>query len=145
MGEKSRFCGKDLRKIVVNLAKFAYNNNMENNRSNDEKQPCTRTPQENKFPAGQASSVQDKAWWQPAIAIFVQVTGWIAVPIIIALYAGRWLDMRYESEPWLFLITMGVAFAISSIGIVKITLSYIKKIEKEAMEKRDADNADNHG
>ena len=76
-------------------------------------------------------------FWQPAILIFAQVTGWIAVPIVIALYAGRWLDNRYDSEPWLFIASMTVAFIISSIGIVKVTLNYIKKIEKEAKEKKD--------
>lgn len=76
-------------------------------------------------------------FWQPAIIIFAQVTGWIAVPIIIALYVGRWLDNRYSSEPWLFIASMAVAFLISSIGIVRVTLGYIKKIEKEAREKKD--------
>lgn len=77
------------------------------------------------------------SWWQPALVIFTQVTGWIAGPIIIALFLGRWLDSRYQTEPWLFLGTMGLAFVISSFGIVKITLSYIKKIEREARDKKD--------
>lgn len=75
-------------------------------------------------------------FWQPAILIFAQVTGWIAVPIVIALYVGRWLDNRYDSEPWLFIASMAVAFIISSIGIVRVTLGYIKKIEKEAKQNK---------
>ena len=83
-------------------------------------------------------------WWQPAMEILAKVTGLIAGPIVIALFVGRWLDERYDSEPWLFLASMGLAFAISSIGIVKITLDYIKKIEREAQDKKDnADNTDN--
>jgi len=88
-------------------------------------------------------SKENSPFWQPAIEIFAKVTGLIAGPIIIALYVGRWLDERYNSEPWLFLITMGVAFIISSAGIVKITLDYIKKIEREAQEKKEVEN-NNH-
>lgn len=73
-----------------------------------------------------------EGWWQPAMAIFAQVTGWIAGPIILALFAGKWLDKKYNSEPLLFLLCIGAAFIISSVGIVKITLNYIKKIEQSA-------------
>ena len=89
------------------------------------------------------NQVQKSAFWQPAIEIFAKLTGLIAGPIIIALFVGRWLDQRYNSEPWLFLITMGIAFIISSVGIVKITLDYIKKIEKEVEEKKKSEN-NNH-
>lgn len=73
-----------------------------------------------------------EGWWQPALIIFAQVTGWIAGPIILALFIGKWLDNKYQSEPWLFLISIGAGFAVSSIGIVRITLNYIKKIEQSA-------------
>ena len=79
---------------------------------------------------------QKQPFWKPAIEIFAKVTGLIAGPIVIALYVGRWLDQRYDSEPWLFLASMAAAFILSSIGIVKITLDYIKKIEKEAEENK---------
>lgn len=75
------------------------------------------------------------SWWQPAVEIFAQVSVWIAGPIIIALFAGKWLDKKYSSEPWLFLLCIGIAFAASSFGIVRITLNYIKKIEEEAKDK----------
>ena len=81
-------------------------------------------------------SKKDKTpFWQPAMVIFAEVSAWIAGPIVIALFLGRWLDNRYQTEPWLFLGTMGLAFAVSSFGIVKITLNYIKKIEKEVKNK----------
>ena len=79
-----------------------------------------------------------KPFWQPALEIAVQVSAWIAGPIIIALFVGRWLDKKYNSEPWLFLACVGLAFLISSYGIVKISLNYIKKIEKEAQDKKPA-------
>lgn len=76
-------------------------------------------------------------WYAQALQVFVSVSGWIAGPIIGALFLGKWLDKKYDSEPWLFLACIGLAFAISSFGIVKITLAYIKKIEKEAQDKKE--------
>ena len=86
--------------------------------------------EENKFD-------QQKKWYAQGIQVFVSVSSWIAGPIITALFLGKWLDKKYDSEPWLFLACIGLAFLISSYGIVKITLSYIKKIEQEAKEKKD--------
>jgi len=73
-----------------------------------------------------------KKWWSEAIQIFARVTGWIAGPIIIALFLGRYLDNKYHSDPWIFLGLTLLAFLISSFSIVKITINYTKKIEQEA-------------
>jgi len=77
-----------------------------------------------------------KAWWQPALLLSAQVTGWIVGPIIIALFVGKALDRKYESEPWFFLGLTFVAFFISISGVVIITIKYIKQIEKEAKIKK---------
>ena len=82
-------------------------------------------------------SKQETKWYSQGIEVFISVSGWIAGPIILALFLGKWLDKKYQSEPWLFLASIGLAFLISSYGIVKITLAYLKKIEKEARDKRD--------
>ena len=86
---------------------------------------------------------QDKKWYSQGIEVFVSVSGWIAGPIIGALFLGKWLDKKYQSEPWLFLACIGLAFLISSYGIVKITLAYIKKIEQEAQFKKQQEKLKN--
>ncbi|MBT3690044.1 AtpZ/AtpI family protein [bacterium] len=87
---------------------------------------------------------QNNAWWQPAIAIFTQVTGYIAGPIIIALYLGKYLDEKYNSEPWIFLGLTAIAFTISCWGIVRIAIDYTNKIERELKEKdRNQNNESN--
>jgi F0F1-type ATP synthase assembly protein I len=82
---------------------------------------------------------KDNKWWQPGLEIFGQITGWIAGPIIISLFLGKYLDNKYGTKPWLFLGLTALAFFITCYGIVKMTTAYIKKIEKEAGEKKDAD------
>ncbi len=71
------------------------------------------------------------AWWQPALMVFLKLSVWIAAPIIVALYLGEWLDKKYNSEPWIFLICIGIAFTISMIGLVSNTIKELKKIDKK--------------
>jgi len=77
----------------------------------------------------------NRAWWQPAIAMFLRLSVWIAAPIIIALYLGKWLDKRYDTAPWLFLSCIGLAFIISIFGLIKNTLKEFKKLEKDGKNK----------
>lgn len=87
-----------------------------------------------------------KPWWQAGMVVFAEVTGWIAIPIIVALFLGRYLDEKYDSEPWFYLGLTGAAFVVSSIGIVIIASKYIKQIErenKEKLSKKQKDESDN--
>jgi len=82
------------------------------------------------------SSSENKApWWQPGLVLFMKLSGWIAGPVIAAVFIGKWLDKKYNSEPWLFLISVGVAFFLSMFGIVRDSMKEIKKIEEEAKKK----------
>jgi F0F1-type ATP synthase assembly protein I len=70
-------------------------------------------------------------WWEPAVEIFSQVSGWIAGPIILALVLGKYLDGRFGTKPWIFLGLTAVAFLISSFGIVKVVSKYMSRLEVE--------------
>ena len=77
------------------------------------------------------------AWWQPAVIMFTKLSAWIAAPVVIALFLGKWLDKKYNSEPWLLLICVGAAFVISVIGLVKESVAEYRKIGKmDEAEKR---------
>lgn len=67
--------------------------------------------------------------------LFGRLSCWIAVPVILAVFFGKWLDKRYGTEPWLFLLSVGGAFILSSFGIVRDSVSEMKRIEKEAKRK----------
>jgi len=70
------------------------------------------------------------AWWQPAVIMFAKLSGWIATPIIIALYLGKWLDKKYDSSPRLLMICIGLAFFISMIGLTKEAVREYKKMDR---------------
>lgn len=85
----------------------------------------------------------EKPWWQPALTVFGEVTGWIAAPILIALFLGRYLDEKIGSDPWFFLGLTAVAFIISTIGITTVAGKYIKQIEKESKNSKNTHERDN--
>lgn len=70
------------------------------------------------------------------MTVFAEVTGWIVVPIIGALFLGRYLDEKNDSAPWFYLGLTGVAFVISSLGIVIVASKYLRQIDRENREKK---------
>jgi F0F1-type ATP synthase assembly protein I len=70
-------------------------------------------------------------WWKPGMELFLKLSGWIGGPVIIAVFVGKFLDRKYNTEPWLFLLSVGISFAISMIALVRIGLKEFKKIEEE--------------
>lgn len=79
----------------------------------------------------------EPAWWQPAVSVFAEVTGWIVVPIVGALFLGRYLDERNDSGSWYYFSLTGVAFIISCIGIVIVAGKYIRQIDRENQAKKE--------
>ncbi len=71
------------------------------------------------------------AWWQSGMELFLKLSGWIGGPIIIAIFVGKWLDRKYHTEPWLFLLSVAVAFLFSMGALIIIGAKEFRKIEKE--------------
>ena len=68
-------------------------------------------------------------WWKPATVVFASVSVWIVVPIIVALYLGKYLDSKYNSQPKFFLILIAVAFLVTMFGITRILKKYTEKMK----------------
>ncbi len=83
---------------------------------------------------------KDGPWWRPGLLLFAELSGWIVVPVLIAVYLGRWLDQRYDSEPWLYLTSVGLAFIISIVGIVRGATKAIQQMEKENQKNKNLNN-----
>ena len=79
-------------------------------------------------------------WWKPAVGLFSQVSTWVVVPIVLALIVGKYLDSRFDTKPWIFLVLTGIAFIFSIFGIVRVVTKYIKKISDEADKNKDLNN-----
>lgn len=79
------------------------------------------------------------SWWKPGVEIFSKVSGWIAVPIVLALISGKALDTHFGTKPWIFLGLTGIAFLISSFGIVRVISKYMKDMAKSPDQSRDPD------
>jgi len=65
------------------------------------------------------------------LKFFAQVTAWVAFPVVIALFIGRWLDRQFNTEPWIFLGLTFFAFLVSIIAIINYANIYLKNIEAE--------------
>ncbi len=72
-----------------------------------------------------------QAWWSAPMQMFLRVSGWIAVPLIISLFFGQWLDQKFGTAPWLLIACSGIAFVASMYGIVSNAKKEFKKIEDE--------------
>jgi Kef-type K+ transport system membrane component KefB len=84
----------------------------------------------------------EKLWWQPGIAVFGEVTGWIVVPVIAALYGGRYLDEKQGTGNAYFLGLTALAFIISCIGIALLGKRYIKMVEESKKAKNNGNESE---
>ncbi|MCB9802432.1 AtpZ/AtpI family protein [Candidatus Nomurabacteria bacterium] len=74
---------------------------------------------------------EDKELMRLGLTAFAEMSGWIAFPIIGALFLGRFLDQKYETGYLYFLSLTALAFIISMIGIGLVGMKYLKQINKE--------------
>ncbi len=68
--------------------------------------------------------------WAPALGIFGRFSAWIVAPVIIGATLGVWLDKKFNTEPWIFFISVAVSFVVSMIGVGRNALEEYKKQEE---------------
>ena len=78
--------------------------------------------------------------WMLALKIMARLSGWVAFPVIIGVFLGKWLDRTFNTEPWLFLGTIGFCFLISIYGLAINAVREFKKIEDEYKVPKNKDN-----
>lgn len=72
--------------------------------------------------------------------LVTKATAWIAGPVILGTWLGKWLDKRYGTEPWLFLATVGVCFIVSMIGLTIMALREFQVISGSDNKKSGVDD-----
>jgi F0F1-type ATP synthase assembly protein I len=70
-------------------------------------------------------------WWKPGIVIFTKVLAAVVVPIVLALFIGKWLDTRYGTSPWIFLGLTAVSFVISLVTIYRSLTKYMESLKND--------------
>lgn len=71
-----------------------------------------------------------KVWYQDALDIFARLSGWVLLPLLAGTFVGRWLDGRYGTKPLWLLISVGVSFVISTIGLIRQAKIEFKKLDQ---------------
>lgn len=61
---------------------------------------------------------KEQDWWKPSLVLFIRLSGWVALPVVLALFFGRYLDNKFNIGPWGLLFCVGAAFLLTSVGIV---------------------------
>ena len=69
------------------------------------------------------------ASFKPYLFVFIKLSGWIFPPVLVGVIVGGWLDEKYKTQPWLFLLCVGVAFLISMAGLVISASKMYKNID----------------
>lgn len=67
--------------------------------------------------------------------IMATSTVWIVVPVIIGFLLGKLLDKKFNTEPWLLLLTLGICFVCSMVGLTINALKEVKKMDDDKREK----------
>lgn len=70
-------------------------------------------------------------WWKEGLMIFAQVSSYIAIPIVVSLYLGKYLDSKYNTEPYIFFLLIALAFLTSMFLIWQTVKIYIKDLKEE--------------
>jgi F0F1-type ATP synthase assembly protein I len=77
-------------------------------------------------------------WYNDGLLFFARTSGWIGGPVIIAVFLGKWLDTRYGTRPWLFLLCTGIAFVFSFYGLIKETKKYMTMVSDKELAKKNS-------
>ena len=62
--------------------------------------------------------------------VFTRASAYIAFPIIIALYLGKYLDNRWSTSPYLVLASLVLAFTTSVTLIWRSLKTYMKDLKE---------------
>jgi F0F1-type ATP synthase assembly protein I len=73
---------------------------------------------------------KESIWKSPYMKVFIKVSGWIVVPVLIGSFIGNTLDDKFGTAPWILAITLLCSFIISMIFIVKTAKRYQKDFDK---------------
>ncbi len=78
----------------------------------------------------------DSPYYRLAFKIFADLTGAIAIPVVLAALLGKWLDIRYNTSPRYILLMLLLAFLCTAFLIVKKARRYKDQYEFISKEQK---------
>ena len=73
-------------------------------------------------------------WRGEGLNLFVKLSSWIVMPILLAVWAGKRLDLKFNTEPKIFFATVGIAFIISIAGMIATAMKAMRETEKNNLK-----------
>lgn len=77
---------------------------------------------------------KERAYWLLGVRIMSDFGLAIAVPVVVLVLIGSWLDWRWGTRPLMIIIAFALAFVVSSVSVYRKAKKYAheyKEIEKE--------------
>lgn len=84
----------------------------------------------------------DRELVSQATRVFAIFSGWIATPLIMSLFIGRYIDRHWEIAPWGTIAIVGIAFIISNLGMIIEAKRLFKQINQTSQESSKPENHD---
>lgn len=79
---------------------------------------------------------KEAKYYRLGARIFVDFSGTIAVPAVLAALLGKWLDGRWGTKPMSLIILLVLALALTAYAVVKKARVYKKAYESLIQEER---------
>lgn len=91
----------------------------------------------------------DNKYWIFGLRIVGEFGGLIAVPVVVLVLLGRWLDGRWGTKPWMTIVAFVLAAVISGMMVWKRTKDVAKEYQQlinsksEILNSKQYQNANN--
>ncbi|MEI6580581.1 MAG: hypothetical protein WCO07_00195 [bacterium] len=84
----------------------------------------------------QDSNNSNKNWalWKPVVVFYVKTTSWIIIPLILAVFLGKYVSESIGSQ-FIFFICLMIGFGITCFGIYREINQYKKDLKIKKNDK----------
>lgn len=76
----------------------------------------------------------DRAYYRLGFKIIADFGGAIAVPVVISALVGKWLDVRFGTNPLFILLFLFIALFFTSVLVAKKSKKYKEEYESLSKE-----------
>jgi len=80
--------------------------------------------------------MSDAKYYRLAARIFADFSGTIAVPAVLGAFLGKWLDIRYGTEPRFLIGFLALAFTLTAAMVIRKAKKYKQAYESLMKEEK---------